>query len=116
MAKKHFILNHEATTTIPFTPRSGGSENPLALPERNVKEHATTLRQRYQSSINEVLEKVHVRIDSNLPVTDGVYLDMELKGSSMPFAQLDTKRGAKLMSISSSEAETTATIFLPFEK
>ena len=115
MAKKHFILNHEATTTIPFTPRSSGSENPLALPERNVKEHATTLRQRYQSSINEVLEKVHVRIDSNLPVTDGVYLDMELKGSSMPFAQLDTKRGAKLMSISSSEAETTATIFLPFE-
>ena len=114
MAKKHFILNHEATTTIPFTPRSSGSENPLALPERNVKEHATTLRQRYQSSINEVLEKVHVRIDSNLPVTDGVYLDMELKGNSMPFAQLDTKRGAKLMSISSSEAETKPVTFYNF--
>ena len=55
MTKKHFILNHEAAITIPFTPRSGGSDNPLALPERDVEDHAATPRQLYHSSINEAL-------------------------------------------------------------
>ena len=115
MTKKHFILNHEAAITIPFTPRSGGSDNPLALPERDVEDHAATLRQRYHSSINEALGMVKMRMEADLPATNGAYLDIALSGNSMPFAQLDTKKGAKLMNVSSSDDEAIATIFLPFE-
>jgi len=79
----HIFLHEGGAESINFTPRPPKIK-PSPLPQRNVQEHGDVLRRQYESSIDAVLLQLRERKDASLPVADGVYLDMELKGKNPP--------------------------------
>lgn len=114
----HFFLHEGGVDSIDFTPRVNGGDSSL-IPQRNVYEHGELLRQQYESSIDAALNSLHERQEANLPVADGVYLDMSLKGKNPPLDCLDGVRGARLMCLNKSaddEEYSIASIYLPTEK
>ena len=114
----HIFLHEGGAESINFTPRPPKIK-PSPLPQRNVQEHGDELRHQYESSIDAVLLHLRERQGASLPVADGVYLDMELKGKNPPLDSLDGVRGARLMCVNKSTVDediSVASVYLPSEK
>lgn len=117
MAKNHIYLGSKYSETISFTPINN-SRNEKVIPDRDVNIHADHLREWYGGAIETALTAQRERQKQNLPVANGIYLDMDLVGGKLPLPQLDSQRGAMLMCVDdhTSEEITKATVFLPVEK
>lgn len=114
----HIFLHKGGADTIDFTPHPPKIK-PSPLPQRDIKEHGNALRSQYESSIDAVLRHLEKRQEAHLPVADGVYLDVELKGKNPPLHSLDSKREARLLCVNMSadnEDTSVASVYLPAGK
>ena len=114
----HIFLQDGGAEPIEFTPRPVQIA-PSQLPQRDVQEHGDALRNQYEGSIEVILSQLQQRREADLPVANGFYLDMELKGKNPPLESLDGVRGAHLMCVNQSEVDGesfVASVFLPSEK
>lgn len=114
----HIFLHTGGAEPIEFSPRgNGGGASPI--PERDVQEHGNALRSQYEGTIAAALQQLEARHAVHLPVAEGVYLDMELKGKNPPLDSLDGVLGARLMCINKDpddEETSVASVYLPTEK
>ena len=76
------------------------------------------MKEWYSGAIETALTAQRERQKQNLPVANGIYMDMDLVGGKLPLPQLDSQRGAMLMCVDdhSNGEITKATVFLPVEK
>lgn len=116
MAKEHIYLGSKYSETISFTPINN-SRNNKVIPDRDINIHADHLREWYGSAIKTALIAQCERQKQNLPVANGIYLDMDLVGGKLPLSQLDSQSGAMLMCVDehTNQEITKATVFLPVE-
>ena len=117
MAKEHIYLGCKYSEKLSFTP-IGTPVNEKVTPDRDVNIHAAQLKEWYSGAIETALTAQRERQKQNLPVANGIYMDMDLVGGKLPLPQLDSQRGAMLMCVDDhSDGEITkATVFLPVEK
>lgn len=96
MAKEHIYLGSKYSETLSFTPINNSRNNNVP-PDRDVNIHADYLREWYGGAIATALTAQRERQEQNLPVANGIYLDMDLVGDKLPLPQLDSQSGAMLI-------------------
>ena len=110
----HILLHEGNAEKIAFTPIPSNMDDSSPIPERDVQAHAAAIRSQYEAGVAQVMQHLQYRRDRNQPVSDGIYLDIELKGKYPPYQKLDGTRGAKLMAVNKSGEETAiASVYLP---
>lgn len=112
MEHRHIIINEDSVRSVDFQALGfGNSESSL----KDRKNQADTLRRSYQNALE---QSTASRLALDIPKekkSSGSYLEVDIN-ESIEIDALNTARGAKLMNIKKTSAESdklTATLFLP---